>query len=65
MSQRIADRGYIKHDEEVGFFTSLLIDLKLREMGREPRQPITLERLDQATKHVRTVMQCRKQGLYK
>lgn len=62
---RVADRGYMKHDQEIGFLTSLLIDLKLIELGREARTPITMERLEEATRHVSALMQCRKQGLYK
>lgn len=65
MSQRIADRGIMTHIQECGVLDTLIIDLKLREMGREPREPITLERLDEATKAIGKIQQCRKQGLYK
>lgn len=62
---RVADLGSLVHDAEIGFLTSLLIDLKLREMGRTPHAPITMERLTEASKHVGKLLQCRKRGLYK
>jgi hypothetical protein len=64
--KRIGDnRGFIKHNDEISFFTDLIIDLKLQVLGREMRQPITMERLDQGTKHVGKLMQCRERGLCK
>lgn len=52
------------HMEECGVLTSLLIDLKKRELGRE-HVPITMERLDEASRAVGKIQQCRKQALFR
>ena len=44
--------------------TRLIIDLKKKEMGRE-HQPITMERLEEATKAIGKLQQCRKRGLFR
>lgn len=52
------------HMEECGLLTALLIDLKKRELGRE-HTAITMERLDEASKAVGKLQQCRKQALFR
>lgn len=52
------------HSEECGVLTSLLIDLKKREMGLE-YTAITTERLDEASKAVGKIQQCRRQALFR
>lgn len=62
---RIADRGEMTHVIECGHLVRLVIDLKLQLLGREMRDPITMERLDEATKHIGKIQQCRRNGLCK
>jgi len=52
------------HAEECSMLTWLIIDLKKRQLARE-HQPITMERLDEATKAIVKLQQCRKQGLFR
>lgn len=52
------------HAQECSFLTSLIIDLKKRELGRE-HSPITMERLDEASKTIGKIQQCRKQALFR
>ena len=52
------------HMMECGVLTALIIDLKKRELGRE-HTPITMERLEEASKAIGTIQQCRKQALFK
>lgn len=42
-----------KHLEEARWVTDLIIDLKLQLVGEPPFQPITMERLNQWSDHVR------------
>lgn len=56
-----ADRGLPKHGKEIGFLNDLIIDLKLQAIGRQVREPVTMERLEEATKHIGALMQCREQ----
>ena len=58
------DGKTMTHMEECGVLTSLLIDLKKRELGRE-HVPITMERLDEASRAVGKIQQCRKQALFR
>lgn len=60
---RINDHSVMTHLMEVGVLTTLIIDLKKRELGRE-HTPITMERLDEATKAIGQIQQCRRKGLY-
>lgn len=52
------------HAQECSVITSLLIDLKKRELGHE-YAPITMGRLDEASKAVGLIQQCRKQALFR
>lgn len=51
------DPGIMNHFGAVGFFNRLIIDLKLRELGEE-HDPITMERLEEASAHVRDIAAC-------
>ena len=55
--RRIAEVRMPRHPRECHFLTDLIIDLKLRELGKE-HEPITMKRLQQATKAVREISQC-------
>lgn len=55
----VAEFGATKHSAEIDFLTDLLIDLKKRELGNEPREPITMDRLNEASKHVSKLFACR------
>ena len=59
MSEICDDLGIMNHSEAVGFFNRLIIDLKLRELG-EPHDPITIERLQEASTHVRDIAECKR-----
>lgn len=65
MSTRIADRGMMTHTVECEHLGSLIVDLKLQLLGKEMREPITMERLNEATKHIGKIQQCRQKGLWK
>lgn len=52
------------HSEDCGLLTQLLIDLRKRELGRE-YEPITSERLDELSKAVGRIQQCRTQALFR
>jgi hypothetical protein len=52
------------HMQECSLLTTLLVDLKKRELGRE-HQPITMERLEEASQAVGKIQQCRQQALFK
>jgi hypothetical protein len=57
---RIAGEPTIQnHGEAAGYFNRLLIDLKKRVMGLE-HEPITMERLEEGTKHVRDIAECQR-----
>ena len=58
------DGKVMAHAEECSVLTTLLIDLKKRELGRE-FEPITMERLEEASKFVSKIQQCRKQVLFR
>lgn len=62
MTARISERGIMTHLEEVGPLTSLLIDLKKQQLGYD-FAPITMERLEECSKAIAKIMQCRKPGL--
>ncbi len=57
MSQ-IADERISKHSSAILFFDSLIVDLKLVELGHEPIKPVTLERLEQASRHIQDIQRC-------
>lgn len=62
---RIAKRHEIMtHMEECSLLTALLIDLKKKHLGRE-YTPITMERLEEASRAVGKIQACRKQGLFR
>lgn len=61
---RTWDGKTMAHMEECGLLTGLIIDLKKRELGRE-HEPITMERLEDASKAIGGIQQCRKQALFK
>jgi hypothetical protein len=48
------------HDEAVSFFNRLIIDLKLQNLGQEPTEPITAERLNEASKHIKDIQGCQR-----
>lgn len=54
----------MSHAEECSVITGLLIDLKLRELGRE-HNPVTMDRLHEASSAVGKIQQCRKQALFR
>jgi hypothetical protein len=58
------DGKMMTHAEECSLLTSLIIDLKKRELGRE-HPPITMERLEEASKVIGKIQQCRKQALFR
>lgn len=65
MNSRIAERHDIMtHMEECGLLTGLIIDLKKRELGREFK-PITMDRLEEASKAIGKIQACRKRGLFR
>ena len=47
------------HSEAVGYFNLLLIDLKLQNLGEE-YEPITMERLEEGTRHIRDIAECQR-----
>ena len=47
----------LNHNEAVAFFNQLIIDLKKRELGLE-YEPITMERLTEASHHIRDIQGC-------
>lgn len=63
--QTIAERGIPKHRDEIDFLTSLLIDLKKRELGHELREPITMDRLTEASKCVSKLFYCRERVVFR
>jgi len=57
---RIADdNGTPNHGEAADYFNQLILDLKKRLLGHE-HEPITMERLNEGTKHVLELDQCRR-----
>ena len=62
MKHQIADdTGMLKHAEAIDFFNRLIIDLKLVLLHHENWQdaPMDINRLEEATKHINNLMQCR------
>ncbi len=56
---RIAERTTMGlHSEEIFFFNQLIIDLKKKQLGRE-YDPITMERLEEATRMLSKLERCR------
>ena len=64
MSNRIAPRDPMAHVIEMDYFNALIVDLKLKELGKPMLRAIDMERLEEGTKHIRTLMQCRKKMLF-
>jgi hypothetical protein len=64
MSERQPDRGMMTHMQECALLTGLIIDLKKRELGRE-FEPITMERLEQASQAIGKIQSCRTRALFK
>lgn len=62
--ERIADRGIMTHWAEVGPLNNLVLQTKMKLLNL-PHEPVTMEQLDECTKAISKIMQCRKQGLYK
>lgn len=52
------------HSEECGFLTSLIIDLKKRELGHA-YTPIPMARLEEASRMIGKIQQCRTQALFR
>jgi hypothetical protein len=52
------------HLVELGPLTKLMLDLRKQSLGKE-FDPITPERLDECSKALNQIMQCRKKGLWK
>lgn len=68
MSERIADsdNSWAKHDKAQRWVSDLVIDLKKQMLGHEPRQAVTMERLDEWHKvHHPDLNKCRTGGLRK
>lgn len=61
---RIGERGMMAHWMEVGPLNTLVLRAKLRELGR-PHEPITMELLEECTKSIGTIMQCRKPAVFR
>lgn len=64
MNRRVADIGEMTHLVELGPITKLMLDLRKQSLGKE-FDPITPERLDECSKAIHQIMQCRHRGLYK
>ena len=64
MNERIADLGQMTHWAELGPLTQLMLDLRKQALGRE-FNPITEERLEECSKALNKIMQCREKGLWK
>lgn len=47
-----------KHAKAISWINSLILDLKLQELGHKPMKPITVERLEEGEKHIRDLEQC-------
>lgn len=58
------DGKEMAHAQECGQLTNLIIDLKKRELGRD-YEPITMERLDAASRAIGIIQSCRKQALFR
>lgn len=61
---RQSDRGMMTHMHECSVLSMLIIDLKKQALGLS-HNPITMDRLDLATKAIGSIQSCRKQGLFK
>jgi hypothetical protein len=58
------DGKIMTHSEECSLLTTLIIDLKKRELGRQ-YEPITMARLEEASKAIGKIQQCRKQAFFR
>lgn len=65
MNERIAEMGVMKHVQAIEFFNDLIIDLKLLQLGKLPRQPITMERLEDATRHLVDLERCKEKVVWR
>lgn len=60
MPDRIAeDPGLANHSDAAYYFNQLLLDLKKQLLGA-PFEPITMDRLNEGSKHVQELDQCRR-----
>jgi hypothetical protein len=53
------DLGTSNHADAVKYFNRLLVDMKKWKLGYE-HDPVTMERLEEGTKHVQELDQCRR-----
>ena len=61
--QRIADDiGVMNHGDAIAYFNALILDLKKQFLGHSSAQPITMERLNEGSKHIGDLMACRSSG---
>lgn len=64
MSDRTSDYGEMTHFQEIGCLTKLMLDLKKQKLGYTFDE-ISEERLEECSKAIHNIMQCRKKGLFK
>lgn len=63
---RIADNNTrTKHGEEIMVLNQLIIDLKLRELGKQEHDPITMDRLELCTRMLAKLSACKEQIRFK
>lgn len=61
-TKRIAnDPGQPCHMAEADYFNKLIIDLKMQILGA-PFEPVSMERLEEGTKHVLALDECRRES---
>lgn len=58
------DGKVMTHANECSELTTLLIDLKKRELGHS-HEPITMARLEAASRAIGAIQSCRKQALFR
>ena len=60
MTNRIADpTDFPRHIDAMRYFNRLIIDLKHIAIRGEPVEPITMERLEEGSKHLDDLERCR------
>jgi hypothetical protein len=64
MPRNIHSGTAMTHAEECRFLNDLIIDLKKKDLGHD-HTPITMERLEMASKCMSTLQQCRVKMLYR
>lgn len=65
MSNRSADLGEMKHAEDCMVLNRLILDLKKQKLGIDDGEPITMERLNECSKALHNIQQCRIKRFYK